>query len=110
VTLESGGAKLVPRWAEEEGFAGNQRAVEGARIFAQAGCLTCHTYLGAGSLNVGAPDLTAVGRTSRTEAAFASYVAEPAKYGNDVMPPFKGLGRTNLRKLSAFLVASKGRR
>jgi mono/diheme cytochrome c family protein len=110
LSLESGGPNLVPHWAEQEGFAGNQRAVEGARIFAESGCLTCHTYLGAGSQNVGARDLSAIGSTPRTEAAFASYVADPSKYGNDVMPHFKGLGRTNLMKLGAFLVASKGRR
>lgn len=109
-SLGSGGPDLVPRWAEQEGFARNERAVEGARIFAQVGCLTCHTYLGAGSQNLGAPDLTAIGRSSRTEAAFSSYVADPSKYGNAVMPRFKDIGQANLRKLGTFLVASKGRR
>jgi mono/diheme cytochrome c family protein len=102
---------FAPQWAVQEGFAGNQRAEAGARIFAQTGCLACHTYLGEGSQNLGAPDLTAIGRKSpHTEADYARYVANPAKYGNDVMPSFKSLGRTNLLKLGAFLAASKGRR
>ena len=37
---------LVPSWAEEQGFADNEQAVKGAELFAQSGCLNCHTYLG----------------------------------------------------------------
>src|SRR5205823_43947 len=51
----------VPTWAAKEGFTGNTQAVEGAKLFAQLGCLNCHTYNGAGSGNLGAPDLTAEG-------------------------------------------------
>ena len=36
------------------------------------------------------------------------YVANPAEFGNTVMPPFEQLGEENLEKLAAFLVASKG--
>src|SRR5437868_3237892 len=46
---------LAPVWAQKQGFAGNQKAVAGAKLFTQAGCMTCHTYEGAGSSNVGAP-------------------------------------------------------
>ena len=42
---------LVPTWAEKQGFADNQQAVAGAEIFAQVGCMQCHTYLGAGTSN-----------------------------------------------------------
>jgi hypothetical protein len=52
-------------WADEQGFADNPQAVRGARIFAQVGCLNCHTYLGDGTQNLGAPDLTAIGRETR---------------------------------------------
>ena len=38
-----------PTWAEKQGFAGNADAVAGAKLFAQSGCLNCHTYLGAGN-------------------------------------------------------------
>jgi mono/diheme cytochrome c family protein len=110
-SIEGDSVQLAPSWAQKEGFAGNERAVAGAQVFAQAGCLTCHTYLGGGSRNVGAGDLTAIGRDSqRTESEFAAYVANPSAYGNEVMPRFNALGRKNLVLLGAFLRASKGRR
>src|SRR5947199_4850309 len=37
---------LVPKWAKKEGFQSNKTAVAGAKIFAVAGCQTCHSYLG----------------------------------------------------------------
>jgi hypothetical protein len=110
-SLGSGVVQLVPRWAEQQGFAGNARAVAGARVFAQTGCLNCHTYLGAGSQNLGAPDLTTIGRTTpRSAEQFATYVSDPSKFGNTVMPKFENLGRRNLLALGAFLEASKGER
>ena len=99
---------LVPNWAETHGFAGNEQAVEGAEIFAKAGCANCHTYLGAGTSNVGAPDLSNIGAGGQNADFFARYVANPAEFGNNVMPPFEQLGEENLQKLAAFLVASKG--
>jgi len=36
--------ELVPEWAEEQSFAGNQQAEDGAELFAVSGCLNCHTY------------------------------------------------------------------
>ena len=103
---------LVPTWATKQGFADNPQAVAGAKIFAQVGCMTCHTYLGAGTSNLGAPDLSAIGATSnRGVAGFALYVTDPSKYGNTVMPKFggpAGLGHANLLRLGAFLQASKG--
>src|SRR6266516_6953576 len=41
----------VPKWSQREGFANNPTAVAGAKLFAQSGCTTCHTYLGTGSSN-----------------------------------------------------------
>src|SRR6201994_2040327 len=38
----------VPTWAKKEGFTGNAKALAGAKLFAQAGCLNCHTYNGDG--------------------------------------------------------------
>ena len=99
---------LVPNWAETHGFAGNEQAVEGAEIFAKAGCANCHTYLGAGTSNVGAPDLSNIGAGGQNADFFARYVANPAEFGNNVMPPFEQLGEENLEKLAAFLAASKG--
>src|SRR5712692_6079912 len=51
---------LVPSWAKKEGFANNPNAVAGANLFAQSGCTTCHTYLGAGGSQFGAPDLSSI--------------------------------------------------
>jgi mono/diheme cytochrome c family protein len=100
---------LVPTWAKKQGYASNPQAVAGAKIFAQVGCMQCHTYLGAGTSNVGAPDLSSIGKTSnRGVEGFATYVADPSKFGNNVMPKFADLGQDNLRKLGAFLQASQG--
>jgi len=102
----------VPSWAAKEGFAGNKQAEKGATIFAQVGCQNCHTYLGTGTPNLGAPDLSAIGKTSnRGVQGFADYVADPSKFGNTVMPKFggsTGLGGENLKALGTFLDASKG--
>ncbi|MEP6909174.1 MAG: c-type cytochrome [Actinomycetota bacterium] len=103
---------LVPTWATKQGFEGNQEAIAGAKIFAQVGCMTCHMYLGAGTPNLGAPDLSSIGKSSnRGVAGFAQYVSDPSKFGNNVMPKFggpQGLGDANLQRLGAFLQASKG--
>src|SRR5213082_3195571 len=49
----------VPHWIAAEKLPPG--AVPGAKLFATAGCTACHTYLGTGSSNLGAPDLTAIG-------------------------------------------------
>jgi menaquinol-cytochrome c reductase cytochrome b/c subunit len=108
---EALGSELVaeaPNWAKEQGFAGNQQAVQGAEIFAKAGCANCHTYLGTGSANVGAPDLSDIGASGRDADYFVRYVSNPSEFGNTVMPRFEDLGEENLHKVAAFLVASKG--
>src|SRR5262245_1277519 len=98
---------LVPQWAQKQGYANNPVAVDGAKIFAQVGCMNCHTYEGAGTSNLGAPDLTTIGKTSnRGVAGFADYASDPSKFGNNVMPPFRDLGADNLRKLGTFLQSS----
>jgi len=103
--------QLVPNWPEQQGFAGNKEAERGAEIFAQVGCLNCHTYLGAGTQNLGAPDLTEIGKAHpRSAKWFADYVSDPSKFGNQVMPRFKDLGRRNLLALGEFLRVSKGER
>ena len=100
-----------PNWAEREGFVSNKRAERGAEIFANAGCLSCHTYLGAGSQNLGAPDLTAIGKESpRSAEQYATYISDPSKFGNQVMPKFQDLGRPKLLALGEFLRVSKGER
>ena len=100
--------EAVPVWAERQGFADNEEAVRGAEIYAQVGCAQCHLYLGTGSSNLGAPELTEIGAGNRGVEYLQSYVANPAQYGNTQMPPFAGLGEENLELLAIFLDASKG--
>jgi menaquinol-cytochrome c reductase cytochrome b/c subunit len=100
--------ELVPEWAADQGFEDDVDATAGAEIFASSGCGQCHTYLGTGSSNLGAPDLSDVGASGRSAEYFAMYVTNPSQFGNNVMPPYAGLGEENLQKLGAFLAASKG--
>src|SRR5690348_15142977 len=106
-SLGSENLAAVPEWAKRQGFENNPTAIAGARIFAQVGCLTCHTYLGAGSSNLGAPDLSAEG-TRKSVEQLQAYIADPSKFGNNVMPKFGSLGPTLLHQLAVFLSASKG--
>ncbi len=99
--------QLVPEWSEEQGFAGNQPAEDGAELFAVSGCLNCHTYLGQGSGTLGAPDLSEIGKTNDA-AYFVPYLSNPAQFGNTVMGSYAYLGQENLAALGAFLEASKG--
>jgi mono/diheme cytochrome c family protein len=98
----------VPVWAKRQGFENNPQAVAGAKVFAQASCVGCHTYLGTGSSNLGAPDLSDIGASGRDAAYFQRYVANPREFGNTVMPQFAKLGDKYLRPLAIFLEASKG--
>jgi mono/diheme cytochrome c family protein len=101
--------QAVPSWAEKQGFANDPKAVHGAELFAESGCTACHTYLGTGSSNLGAPDLSAIGASGQTAEFFSSYVSNPRKYNNEVMPVFGNLGSDeNIRDIGIFLSKSKG--
>jgi quinol---cytochrome c reductase cytochrome c subunit, bacillus type len=106
--LASEVVQAVPTWAKREGFQNNKQAVAGATVFASSGCTACHTYLGTGSSNLGAPDLSAIGKGGKGAQGFADYVADPSKFGNNVMPKFASLGQEKLKQLGEFLNASKG--
>ncbi len=105
--LASEVVQAVPTWAQRQGFAGNAQAIAGAKIFASSGCTACHTYLGTGSSNQGAPDLSAEGKKGRNKQFFMQYIRDPSKFGNNVMPKF-GFDDQQLSQLAAFLMASKG--
>jgi cytochrome c553 len=98
---------LVPDWAEEQGFADDEKAVAGAELFAVSGCLNCHTYLGQGAGTLGAPDLSDVG-DRYDQPVLVQYLSNPAQFGNTVMGSYSYLGQENLEALAAFLDASTG--
>ena len=105
--------EAVPEWAERQGFADNDVAVQGAQLFAETGCAQCHVYLGIGSQNLGAPELTAIGQGDRGVEYFRNYVANPSEFGNPVMPRYGeefggALDDDQLTAVATFLDASKG--
>ncbi len=100
---------LVPAWAEAQGFADNPDAVKGAELFSASGCLSCHVFMGAGSSNLGAPELTAAGTKGRGVEWQIEHLRNPSsKVPGSAMPPFAALGDENLRSIAIFLEASKG--
>jgi len=105
--LASEVVQAVPTWAQRQGFTADADAVAGAKIFASSGCTACHTYLGTGSSNQGAPDLSAEGTKGRNKDFFMNYIKDPSKFGNTVMPKF-AFDDQQLSQLAAFLLASKG--
>jgi mono/diheme cytochrome c family protein len=99
----------IPGWAQDQGFAGNQEALDGADLFAESGCVACHTYLGTGSTNLGAPDLSEEGAKNKGIQFQIDHLKCPSCVNpGSAMPPFAALGEDNLHKLAVFLEASKG--
>jgi menaquinol-cytochrome c reductase cytochrome b/c subunit len=105
--LASEVVQAVPTWAQRQGFQDNKEAVAGANIFASSGCTACHTYLGTGSSNQGAPDLSNEGTKGHNKQFFMDYIRDPSQFGNTVMPKF-GFADQQLSQLAEFLMASKG--
>jgi menaquinol-cytochrome c reductase cytochrome b/c subunit len=92
--------------------ANNESVHQGGLIVAQAGCLQCHIYAGSGSANLGAPELTAIGKGQNADF-FVRYVGNPRKFNNNVMPIFGAkyggtLTDEQLKQVGDFLAASKG--
>ena len=86
-------------------------AAPGAKLFAVAGCTACHTYLGSGSSNLNAPDLTAIGTRNLGIDFQIRHLKDPASVvPGSPMPKFASLGEKRLRQLAIFLEASKGKR
>jgi mono/diheme cytochrome c family protein len=99
----------VPSWAKQQGFENNPQAIAGAKLFAVSGCLNCHTYLGDGGHNLGAPELTAEGAKNKGVAFQVAHLKCPACVNpGSPMPSFAGLGEARLKQIAEFLEASKG--
>ncbi len=99
----------VPHWIAAEKLPAN--AAPGAKLFAVAGCTACHTYLGTGSSNLGAPDLTAIGTRNLGIDFQVRHLECPSCVNpGSPMPKFASLGKDRLRQLAIFLEASKGKR
>jgi menaquinol-cytochrome c reductase cytochrome b/c subunit len=99
----------VPQWIDREQLPKNARP--GAFLFAESGCLNCHTYLGAGAANLGAPELTAEGTKNKGVTSQISHLKCPScvRPGSP-MPSFAAFSDAQLRDLALFLEASKGER
>jgi menaquinol-cytochrome c reductase cytochrome b/c subunit len=107
--LASEVVQAVPSWAKKEGFAGNPEALAGAKLFASSGCTACHTYLGTGSSNLGAPDLTAEGSKGKGIQFQIEHLKNPSKVNpGSPMPSFASFSDADLKKIATFLEASKG--
>jgi len=98
----------VPSWVQQEKLPA--KAVPGAKLFATAGCTACHTYLGSGGQNLGAPDLTAIGSRNLGVTFQINHLKCPSCVNpGSPMPKFASLGEKRLRQLAIFLEASKGK-
>jgi menaquinol-cytochrome c reductase cytochrome b/c subunit len=99
----------IPSWATKQHFRDNKEALAGAHLFAESACTNCHTYLGTGSSNLGAPDLSAEGSKGKGIQFQISHLKCPSCVNaGSPMPSFAALGEDNLKKLATFLEASKG--
>jgi mono/diheme cytochrome c family protein len=99
----------VPSWIKAEKLP--PAAQPGAKLFAVAGCTACHTYLGAGGSQLGAPDLTAIGsRHLGIDFQIRHLKCPSCVNAGSPMPKFASLGDKTLRQLAVFLEASKGKR
>ncbi len=97
----------VPTWVQREKLPPD--AEPGAKLFAQSGCMNCHTYLGAGSANLGAPDLTAEGSKNKGVDFQIRHLKCPSCVNpGSPMPSFADFSDKQLHDLALFLEASKG--
>jgi menaquinol-cytochrome c reductase cytochrome b/c subunit len=97
----------VNEWAERQGL--DEQGRQGALLFAQSGCMNCHTYLGAGSSNLGAPDLTDEGTKGRgIEWQIAHLKCPDCETPGSQMPPFTQFTDEQYQQLAQFLEQSQG--
>jgi cytochrome c553 len=106
-SLGSENVGLVPEWVQQQNLSADGE--KGAEIFALAGCMGCHTYLGAGTPNLGAPDLSAEGAKGRGEEFQVNHLKCPSCVNpGSPMPPFTNFTDEQYHQLATFLEESKG--
>src|SRR6476659_156328 len=99
----------VPHWVSAEKLP--PKAVPGAKLFWVAGCTACHTYLGSGGAQLGAPDLTSIGTRNLGIDFQVRHLKCPSCVNpGSPMPKSESLGDQRLHDLAVFLEASKGKR
>ena len=97
----------VSRWIKVEHLP--KAAIPGAELFKSTGCTACHTYAGSGHSNLGAPDLTTIGKRQLGIAFQIAHLKCPSCVTpGSPMPPSRSLGPLRLHQLAVFLEASKG--
>ena len=85
-----------------------EEAVPGLRLFAEVGCMNCHTYLSEGAQGPG-PELTDVGKKKKGVDYWVRWIRNPDELKpGSAMPGFPTLTDDQLRELGVFLEASKG--
>jgi mono/diheme cytochrome c family protein len=96
----------VARWARAEHLPA--AVLDGARIVAVSGCLSCHTYAGSGVRSGSAPDLTRAGLQKTTVAGLVKRLRCPTcVQRGSAMPAYGAYGDANLRRVAEFLRASR---
>src|SRR5437763_16161099 len=84
-------------------------AIDGSHLVAESLYTNIHTYLGTGSSNLRAPDLSAEGAKGKGGQFQIDHLKCPSCVNpGSPMPSFKDLGEDNLHKLATFLEPSKG--
>jgi hypothetical protein len=97
----------VARWAKAEQLPAS--VLDGARIAAISGCLSCHRYAGGGVTSGSAPDLTRAGLKGVSSAAIVKRLRCPTcVQKGSAMPSYAAYGDANLRRVAEFLRASRG--
>ena len=92
-----------------EGRTCRPRPVPGAKLFAQVGCLNCHTLPRRGRPQPRRAGPAAEGAKNKGVAFQIDHLKCPSCVNpGSPMPSFAGLGQDNLKKLAIFLEASKG--
>jgi menaquinol-cytochrome c reductase cytochrome b/c subunit len=106
-SLAGENVELVPEWVKRQGL--SEKGAAGAELFAVSGCMNCHTYLGAGSSNLGAPELTGEGTKKKgIEFQIAHLKCPSCETPGSPMPAFEDFTDEQYQQLATFLEESKG--